>query len=235
MPHRFSRQQDIEIAGFFTAIMAWGRRTTIINKANELMRLMDDAPYDFIVHHRASDLKPLLGFCHRTLQPDDVLFLVDSLRSYFQSHQSLETAFLDGITRGDATVEGGLNAFSRMLFDRPVVMERTRKHIPAPERGSSCKRINMYLRWMVRRDNRGVDFGLWQGIEPRQLVIPLDVHVGRVARDLGLLQRTQDDWRAALELTASLRAYDRKDPVKYDFALFGAGVAGELPDLLRGK
>lgn len=227
VPRRFERLQDIEIAGLFAAIMAWGQRPTIIRKAEELMALMDHAPHAFITGHKARDLNRFLAFRHRTLQPDDVLFLIHALRSYYRQHESLEDAFLSGIRPDDADIEGGINAFYHMLFDRPDVMERTRKHIPAPERKSACKRINMYLRWMVRRDENGVDFGLWKRIHPDKLIIPLDLHVARIARGLGLLHRAQNDWQAALQLTAALRMYDPSDPVKYDFALFGAGVAGD--------
>jgi uncharacterized protein (TIGR02757 family) len=228
VPHRFVRLQDIEIAGLFTAIMAWGQRPTIIRKANALMDLMDAAPYAFVREHRPRDLKRFQDFCHRTLQPDDVLFLIHVLRDFYRRHDSLEEAFLAGIGPEDQTTEGGLNAFYHMIFDRPDAMDRTRKHIPAPLRKSSCKRINMYLRWMVRRDDRGVDFGRWRNIRMDQLVVPLDVHVSRVARELGLLQRKQDDWRAAVELTDALKRYDPADPVRFDFALFGAGVSRSL-------
>lgn len=228
VPHRFTGLQDIEIAGLFTAIMAWGQRATIIRKAIILMDLMDGAPYAFVRGHRPRDLKRFQAFCHRTLQPDDILYLIHVLRDFYARHDSLEDAFLEGIGTGDQTTEGGLNAFYRMIFDRPDVMERTRKHIPAPVRKSSCKRINMYLRWMVRRDDRGVDFGRWQNIRMDQLVVPLDVHVSRVARELGLLHRKQDDWRAAVELTDALKCYDPSDPVRYDFALFGAGVSRSI-------
>ncbi len=225
VPHRFMRLQDIEIAGLFTSIMAWGQRPTIIRKANALMDLMDGTPYDFVRGHRPRDLNHFQDFCHRTLQPDDVLYLIHVLQDFYGRHDSLEEAFLAGIRPEDQTTEGGLNAFYRMVFERPDVMERTRKHIPAPWRKSSCKRINMYLRWMVRHDDRGVDFGRWRNIRMDQLVVPLDVHVSRVARELGLLFRKQDDWRAAVELTEALKHYDPADPVRYDFALFGAGVS----------
>lgn len=224
VPHRFTKLQDIEIAGFFTAIMAWGQRKTIINKATELIRLMDDAPHDFILHHQERDRKRFTAFKHRTLQPDDVLFLVEALQKYFQENASLEGAFSQHMTGGDEDVYAGLVGFHRMIFDQPWVLERTRKHIATPERKSSCKRLNMYLRWMVRADDHGVDFGLWKKISPAQLVIPLDVHVGNVARSLGLLDRTANDWTAARELTQTLRLFDQHDPVRYDFALFGAGI-----------
>lgn len=224
VPHRFKVLQDIEIAGFFTAIMAWGQRKTIINKANELMAYMDEAPYDFICHHKEKDRKRFASFKHRTLQPDDVLFLVDVLQRYYLNHQSLEHAFASHMQSDDEDVYNGLVGFHKMIFDQPWVLERTRKHIATPLRKSSCKRLNMFLRWMVRHDDAGVDFGLWKNISPAQLIIPLDVHVGNVARKLHLLDRKANDWMAAKELTDTLKKFDPKDPVKYDFALFGAGV-----------
>lgn len=224
VPHRFSKLQDIEIAGFFTSIMAWGQRKTIIRKANELMSLMDDAPHDFILHHTEEDRKRFINFRHRTLQPDDILYLVDVLQKYYVRHSSLENAFADPMTPADEDVFHGLKAFYDRIFDQPMVLERTRKHIATPERKSSCKRLNMFLRWMVRTDDRGVDFGLWKKIAPSQLIIPLDLHVGRVARQLKLLSRPVNDWQAAKELTNQLKKFDPHDPVKYDFALFGTGI-----------
>ena len=224
VPHRFSKLQDIEIAGFFAAIMAWGQRKTIIQKSNELMRLMDDAPYDFIMHHREADRKKFLSFKHRTLQPDDVLYLVDVLQKYYKSHQSLEDAIANPMSHGDEDVYHGLAGFYNHIFDQPFVLERTRKHIATPVRKSSCKRLNMFLRWMVRDDSHGVDFGVWKKISMTQLIVPLDLHVGNVARRLELLKRPVNDWQAAKELTLQLKQFDEADPVKYDFALFGTGI-----------
>lgn len=224
VPHRFSTLQDIEIAGFFSAIMAWGQRPTIINKANELLRLMDGAPYQFITQHQEKDRKRFFTFKHRTLQPDDIIFLADALQRFYQKHDSLENAFSEHMTSEDEDVFNGLAGFYNEVFDHPWVMERTRKHIATPERKSACKRLNMYLRWMVRQDDKGVDFGLWKKISPSQLVIPLDLHVGNVARKFGLLDRKINDWQAAKELTERLKEFDSTDPVKYDFALFGSGV-----------
>ena len=224
VPHRYTSLQDIEIAGFFAAIMSWGQRKTIINKASELMAMMDDAPYDFITHHKEKERKRFSTFKHRTLQPDDILYLIDVLQRYYQQHSSLEDAFADHMTTDDEDVYKGLAGFYDRIFDHPWVLERTRKHIATPVRKSSCKRLNMYLRWMVRTDDTGVDFGLWKKISPSQLIIPLDVHVGNVARRLGLLDRQVNDWQAAKELTERLKAFDPKDPVRYDFALFGAGI-----------
>ncbi len=228
MPHRFSIKQDIEIAGFLVAIMAWGQRPTIIRKANDLLDLMDNAPFDFMLHHQPTDRKRFLSFSHRTLQPDDVLYLVEVLQLYYQRHDSLEHAFARHLAPGAEDTFQAIAGFHRMVFDQPYVLERTRKHIPTPANKSSCKRLNMYLRWMVRRDNAGVDFGVWNTISPAQLIMPLDLHVGRIARQLGLLQRPANDWQAAAELTNRLREFDPLDPVKYDFALFGAGITREL-------
>jgi len=224
VPHQYSKLQDIEIAGFFTAIMSWGQRVTIINKANELMQLMDKSPFDFIKNHQPKERKRFNSFKHRTLQPDDVIYLVEVLQAYFQKKNSLEDAFADHLLDSDDDTYNVLSGFHSLLFSHPWVMERTRKHISTPANKSSCKRLNMYLRWMVRQDDKGVDFGVWKKISPSQLVIPLDLHVGRVARELGLLSRTLNDWQAAKELTLKLKKFDAKDPVKYDFALFGEGV-----------
>jgi uncharacterized protein (TIGR02757 family) len=226
VPHQYSRLQDIEIAGFFTAIMSWGQRVTIINKANELMHMMDKAPYDFIRNHQPADRLRFNAFKHRTLQPDDVIYLVEVLQVMYQQHDSLENAFADYVGPDDEDTFHALVGFHSRLFDHPWVMERTRKHISTPANKSSCKRLNMYLRWMVRKDRNGVDFGLWRRISPAQLIIPLDLHVGRVARQLRLLERIQNDWQAAKELTMRLKEFSPDDPVKYDFALFGEGVLG---------
>ncbi len=220
VPHLFSGKQDIEIAGFFAAIFAWGNRVIIINKSRELMRLMDDAPHSFIQHHTNKDLKSLLHFKHRTFNSDDLLFLVEALKNIYAAHSSLEKAFFP---KKNMTVEEGLNCFKKTIFQWEH-LSRTRKHISSPLQKSSCKRLNMFLRWMVRRDNSGVDFGIWKSISPAQLICPLDVHVIRVAKKLNLLSRTQPDWQAAVELTGQLRLLDQADPVKYDFALFGLGV-----------
>ena len=230
VPHRFDKKQDIEIAGFFTAIMSWGQRKTIINKATELMSLMDNSPHQFITQHNEVDRKRLLQFRHRTFQPDDAIFLTGTLQNYYRRYESLEDAFSQHIKKSDEDVSGALSGFHNLIFDQPLIMERTRKHISTPLRKSSCKRLNMFLRWMVREDKRGVDFGIWKKIYPHQLIIPLDLHVGRVARQLGLLTRKQNDWKAAQELTGRLKAYDKSDPVRYDFALFGGGINGDLGD-----
>jgi uncharacterized protein (TIGR02757 family) len=221
IPHLFKKKQDIEIAGFFAATLAWGQRKTIIRKCRELMTLMDNDPHEFILHHTEKDLKRLLDFKHRTFNATDLLYFIESLRHYYIEYDSLETAFYS--SPQDETVEQGLIKFHHRFFelDHP---HRTRKHLPTPERKSTCKRLVMYLRWMVRDDNKGVDFGIWKKISPAQLICPCDLHVDRVARKLKLIKRKQTDWQTALELTANLRKLDPADPVKYDFALFGLGI-----------
>jgi len=224
IPHRFDRLQDREIMGFWTATLAWGQRKTIIQSAERLIQLMDGAPFDFVTNHLETDRKRFLDFKHRTFQATDTLYFLEFFQNYYRRHASLEHAFARHLQTGDPTVENALTGFHRDFFDHPYAPDRTRKHVATPERGSTCKRLNMFLRWMVRRDAAGVDFGQWTQIQPRQLLIPLDVHVERVARRLGLLQRPQTDWKAVLELTENLRAFDAGDPVKYDFALFGMSV-----------
>lgn len=286
IPHEYTRQQDIEIAGFFAAVFAWGNRTTIIKKTQELMQLMDRAPYEFVLHHTDNDLKKLLGFRHRTFNATDLLYFVAFFQHHYRQYASLEDAFLRpwevagapagagaataGVTTAARVVaatagvaaagaagagaiaaaagvttaarvaakdgwqaERALSAFYHYFFSldgalaggQPVLVPpRTRKHIASPEKHSSCKRINMFLRWMVRKDHNGVDFGLWRRIPMAQLICPLDLHVARVAKKLGLLNRKLSTWQAALELTEQLLLLDPADPVKYDFALFGLGV-----------
>lgn len=224
IPHQFTQKQDIEIAGFFAAIFAWGQRVTIINKCNELLNRMDNAPFDFVVNHSDRDLQRLIGFKHRTFNDTDLLYTIHFFKYWYSQYNSLEIAFSNGINNTDLTIEHGLNLFRKTFFSLEDAPQRTQKHVASPLQKSACKRINMYLRWMVRNDRCGVDFGIWNTIKPRQLVCPLDVHVQRVATKLGLLTRTQSDWEAALELTANLRQLDKEDPVKYDFALFGLGV-----------
>ncbi|TNE55178.1 MAG: TIGR02757 family protein [Bacteroidetes bacterium] len=222
--HRFSRLQDREIMGFWTATLAWGQRKTIIRSAEQLLERMDGAPYDFILHHEERDRERFLDFKHRTFQATDTLYFLEFFQNFYRAQHSLETAFARHLKPDDTTVEAALIGFHCDFFDHPYAPQRTRKHVATPERGSTCKRLNMFLRWMVRRDAAGVDFGDWKQIRPAQLLIPLDVHVERVARRMGLLQRKQTDWKAVLELTENLRAFDPDDPVKYDFALFGMGV-----------
>ena len=224
IPHLFTKKQDIEIAGFFSAIFSWGNRTTIINKSKELIQLMGNTPHEFCLHHTNNDLKKLLAFKHRTFNATDLLYFISFFKMHYKRHSSLEPAFSQWMNKKDPTIENGLNGFYHYFFSLPDIPQRTRKHIASPEKNSSCKRLNMFLRWMVRRDNKGVDFGIWKNISPSQLICPVDVHVARVARQLNILHRKPIDWQTALKLTGYLRTLDKIDPVKYDFALFGTGV-----------
>jgi uncharacterized protein (TIGR02757 family) len=236
IPHTFIQKQDIEIAGFFAAVFSWGNRTTIIKKSTELIGLMDNAPFDFIVNHREKDLVKLTNFVHRTFNSTDLLYFIQFLHHHYagkikpgkkvitETEFSLESAFSYWMEKGDTDTGKALSGFHRYFFSLEDSPKRTKKHIATPQKNSSCKRLNMFLRWMVRNDKKGVDFGIWKTIKPAQLVCPLDLHVARVARRFGLLTRPQADWTSAIELTENLRRMDAKDPVKYDFALFGLGI-----------
>ncbi len=223
IPHLFEKKQDIEISGFIAAVFAWGQRKTIINKSKEFLSLMDNDPHNFVLNHSDKDLKPFLDFKHRTFNSTDALYFIHFFRWFYEKHDSLEEAFITS-DKDQQTIENCLVDFFELFFSLTDHPERTKKHVPTPARKSACKRINMYLRWMVRHDNEGVDFGLWKKIKPSQLVCPCDLHVDRVARKLGLIRRKRTDWLTALELTEELRNLDPNDPVKYDFALFGLGV-----------
>lgn len=220
IPHLFSIKQDIEIAGLFAAVFSWGTRTTIINKSKELIQRMANSPYLFIKDHSPTDLKNLKGFKHRTFNEDDLYYFVEILHQHYSKHNSLEFAFFP---TKNLTVEQGLIHFRHYFFSIEH-LKRTEKHISSPLQKSTCKRLNMFLRWMIRNDNKGVDFGLWKNVSPSQLICPIDVHVARVAKKIGLLKRKQVDWLAATELTEALRQLDKDDPVKYDFALFNLGA-----------
>jgi uncharacterized protein (TIGR02757 family) len=220
IPHLFTKKQDIEIAGFFAAVFAWGNRKTIINKSKDLMQLMNMEPYEFCLNQDLVRLKKLLHFKHRTFNATDLLYFVEFLKYHYQHNESLETAF----TKWSYDVEQMLTGFHHYFFSLEDIPQRTKKHIATPEKKSNCKRLNMFLRWMVRNDNKGVDLGIWKKINPSQLICPVDVHVARVAKRFNLLQRKQTDWNAAIELTQRLKKFDANDPVKYDFALFGLGV-----------
>jgi uncharacterized protein (TIGR02757 family) len=228
IPHLFSKKQDVEIMGFWAAILAWGQRKTIINKCHELVDLMDNSPYDFVRNHQESDLKRFLNFKHRTFNSTDTLYFLDFFKRYYTENESLETAFAQFLLPSDVSINPALRGFHDLFCGHENFPSRTRKHIATPARNSSCKRLNMFLRWMVRHDNHGVDLGLWKNISPAQLICPCDVHVERVARKLGLITRPTTDWQMAIELTENLKQFDPKDPVKYDFALFGLGVEGEM-------
>jgi uncharacterized protein (TIGR02757 family) len=224
VPHSFTKEQDIEIAGFCAAIFAWGNRTTIINKSKELMGFMDNAPHDFCLNHSDNDLKKLLHFKHRTFNPTDVLYFVDFFQHHYSENESLESAFTKSMKKDDVNIENALNGFYQYFFSLENVPKRTMKHIASPAKKATCKRLSMYLRWMVRNDNNGVDFGLWKTIKPSQLIVPLDLHVARVARHFKLIDRKATDWQTAVELTNAMKLLDKNDPAKYDFALFALGV-----------
>jgi len=222
VPHDYSKKQDIEIAGLIAATLAWGQRKTILNKSREWLARMDGRPYDFVLHHSERELIQLEKFVHRTFNGTDALYFIDFLNRYYREHGSLEDLFAEGFR-----IQGAKTAianFRSAFFDSAYAPSRTRKHVPDPNRGSACKRINMFLRWMVRRDRSGVDFGIWTKISPASLICPVDLHVERVARDLKLIRLKQVNWELAESLTEVLRQFDPEDPVKYDFALFGMGL-----------
>tara|TARA_R110002167_G_scaffold41832_6_gene127687 strand:+ start:731 stop:1495 length:765 start_codon:yes stop_codon:yes gene_type:complete len=221
IPHRYSVKEDIEISAFLTATIAWGNRKSIINNASKLMDLMDNAPYDFVMRHQDSDLVKLSSFVHRTFNGGDLAFFIKSLGNIYSKHNGMEAVFARNPLKG--TTQPAISAFKEVFFELPH-FQRTTKHISDPMKGSAAKRINMFLRWMVRDASTGVDFGLWKTLEPSQLSCPLDVHSGNVARKLNLLTRNQNDAKALAELDNNLRKLDAMDPVKYDFALFGLGV-----------
>jgi len=246
IPHLFTQKQDIEIMGLWAAVLAWGQRVTIINKCHELIGLMDGAPYDFIMNHEETDLKKLLQFKHRTFNDIDTLYFISFFKYHYSKNKSLESAFVpdtlatpvvilsdsEGTPTRDINanasieepIEKYLNYFRLYFFSLQDFPSRTKKHISSPSQKSTCKRLNMFLRWMVRKDNCGVDFGIWNSIKPSELICPCDLHVDRVARKLNLITRKQTDWQTAVELTERLREFDPLDPVKYDFALFGLGI-----------
>lgn len=221
IPHRFSIKEDIEISGFLAATIAWGNRKSIIKNANRMVELMGSSPYDFIMNHEEQHLKPLSGFVHRTFNGTDFVGFVNGLKHLYTFHDGLEGVFTKYQEPG--TLQPAISKLKELFFEADH-LPRTHKHISNPLKGSSAKRINMYLRWLVRNDCAGVDFGLWRSIPSSSLSCPLDVHSGNVARKLGLLQRKQNDAKAVVELDNSLRRMDPVDPVKYDFALFGLGV-----------
>ncbi len=221
IPHLFQRKEDIEISGFLVATIAWGNRTMILKNGFKLMNLMGNAPYEFIMDHTDDDLDRLDGFVHRTFNQIDLAYFIKALKHIYHTRGGLEPVFAEAATKD--SMQPAISEFKKKFFTLPYP-ERTAKHVSDPERGSAAKRINMFLRWMVRKDNHGVDFGIWKSISPGQLSCPLDVHSGNVARKVGVLTRNQNDSRALEELDFNLRQMDREDPVKYDFALFGLGV-----------
>ncbi len=223
IPHRFSKKEDIEISGFLAATIAWGQRKTIVKNANRLVEWMDISPHDFILNFTETDLSPFRKFAHRTFNGTDCEYFLWSLKNIYQNHNGLEGSFCQGFKSSDDNTKNAIINFRKIFFEMEHPA-RTGKHVANPDRKSAAKRINMFLRWMVRKDNNGVDFGIWPKINPSQLICPLDVHSGNVARKLRLLHRTNNDWQAAMELTNYLRKLNPADPVKYDFALFGVGV-----------
>ena len=232
IPRSFARREDAELIGFFTATISWGQRKTIIANARKLVRLLDEAPFDFVMHATEADLSRLDRFVHRTFNGIDARHFVLGARHLYRTYGGLEPAFLE---HGSAGNMGEAIARFKSRFFEPAHQARTRKHVADPSKGSNAKRINMFLRWMVRPDDRGVDLGLWKRIAPAELMIPLDVHTGRTARELGLLKRRQDDWKSVVELTGQLRELDRKDPLKYDIALFGLGVGPTYSKAIRAE
>ncbi len=221
IPHLFSKKEDIEIAGFLAATIAWGNRKSIINNAKRMVDLLDNTPYDFVVNHTPDDLENLLPFVHRTFNGDDFVQFIKSLKHIYTNHGGLESVFK--AHSEEKSMQLAIHKFKTIFFEKPH-LQRTKKHVSDPLNNSAAKRINMFLRWMVRQDSTGVDLGIWKSLYPSQLSCPLDVHSGNVARKLGLLKRKQNDGKALSELDASLRKLDANDPVKYDFALFGLGV-----------
>lgn len=219
IPHRFSTKEDIEISAFLTATISWGQRKTIINNATKMMHLMDDAPHDFVLNHTDKDLLRLYGFVHRTFNSEDLIFFIKSLKNIYIKHGGLEKLFATRHEPGTSLFYG-ITHFRDIFFDinHPV---RTLKHVSNIEKNASGKRLMMFLRWMVRNDKRGVDFGLWNSIHPSELYLPLDVHTANTSRKLGLLSLRSNGWKSVLEVTSKLREFDPKDPIKYDFALFG--------------
>lgn len=221
VPKNFSGKENIEISAFLTATIAWGNRVSIIKNATRLLSLMDNQPHDFVVNASDYELNRIEHFVHRTFNGNDCVYFVRSLKNIYQNHNGLQSVFEAGF-RKDNTVKSALTEFHNVFFE--IGGERSRKHVSNVEKGASAKRLNMFLRWMVRNDKSNVDFGLWSGIPESALMLPLDVHTGNVARKLGLLQRKSNDWQAVEEVTRALRIFDPTDPVKYDFALFGLGA-----------
>lgn len=221
IPHSYSLKEDIEISGFLAATIAWGNRKMIIRNAKRMMELMGNSPYDFLINHKEKHLKNIDGFVHRTFNSTDFLTYIEALKNIYVNHYGLEGIFTRYKT--DDTIQPAISKLKEVFFSVPHI-QRTEKHLPDPLKGSAAKKINMFLRWMIRQDDTGVDFGIWKHIPPAILSCPLDIHSGRVARKLGLLNRKQNDAKAVIELDINLRQLDAGDPVRYDFALFGIGV-----------
>ena len=223
IPHQFSKKEDIEVSAYLMATIAWGNRTSIINNGNKLMALMNQTPHDFILNFSKKDELRFQNFVHRTFNSNDCIFFLQALKHLYKNHGGLEHAFSDGFNKKDENVKTAISNF-RTLFLSLQHLSRVEKHVSNPLSNSSAKRLCMYLRWMVRNDKQGVDFGIWKSISSSQLCLPLDVHTGNVSRKLGLLIRKQNDWKSVEEVTNVLKQFDKKDPIKYDFALFGLGA-----------
>ena len=225
IPHKFKTKEDIEISGFLTATIAWGNRKSIINSSKRMMELLENDPHEFIINHSDKDLKSLTKFVHRTFNGYDFIQFVKSLKNIYCNYGGLEMVFFNNMK--DNSLHNSIHQLKNIFFEIEH-LKRTKKHVSDPFKGSAAKRINMFLRWMVRKDDKGVDFGIWNSINQKNLSCPLDIHSGNIARKLGILKRKQNDHKAVLELDNSLRKYDESDPVKYDFALFGMGVNEKL-------
>lgn len=230
IPHRFTKKEDIEIAGFLTATISWGQRKSILKSANSMMEQMENSPYDFIMQSDISDWQDLSEFKHRTFNGKDCLFFLSSLRNIYKEHGGLEKVFTNGYFI-DENIYSSLKYFREVFLSIPHE-QRVKKHLSDVKANSAAKRLNMFLRWMVRSDENSVDFGIWKNIPASALMLPLDTHSGNVARELGLLHRTQNDWKAVEEITSILRTFDPLDPIKYDYALFGIGVFENKDDIV---
>lgn len=225
IPHQFSLKQDIEIAGFLTATISWGNRKSIIASANRMLNFMDQTPYDFVINCSEKELSFLKGkSIHRTFNGDDLSQFLRNLNRIYKEYESLEALFL--LQNAETNFYHALHRFRSQFLGN--IEHRSHKHISSTYKNASAKRLMMFLRWMVRKDNRNVDFGLWQNIAPKYLSIPLDIHTGNISRKLGLIQRKQNDWKSVEELDNVIRTFDSEDPAKYDFALFGLGISGEF-------
>ncbi len=230
IPHQFKIKQDREIIGLWVALLSWGNRKSILNSGNRLVELMDASPYDFILHHKENDRKRFEKFVHRTFNGEDAIYFLEFFQNYYRQNKTLESAFADGLSKKDKHVEPALIYFRNQFIKYANPSNRSLKHIASPETNSRCKRLLMFLRWMVRKDEAKVDFGIWKRIKPSQLLLPLDVHVDNIARQLGMINRKQSDWKSVLELSQFCADLDSTDPVKYDYALFGLGISQKKSD-----
>ena len=233
IPHSFTGKEDIEISGFLTALISWGQRKSIVKSGKKLMNLMGNKPHQFVLNAGRKELEDISDFVYRTFNGDDLLFLIAALKEIYLHKGGLEQIATTGFEKtGD--IKGAIIEIRNTLLQTPH-LKRSEKHLADPQKGSAAKRINMFLRWMVRKDNNGVDFGIWEKIPQSRLMCPLDVHSGNTARALGLLKRKQNDWKAVEELTECLKKMDPEDPVKFDFALFGTGVFEKNSTIIAGS